>query len=102
MRMRRVGSVKVRASAARGCSFRVGGGSVARRRRRARARGRRGCGCVCLGCVKLTCVVVFTCVDNMIQIRKDKREEAMLKKRRCVWSKRCDFDVEREDDVHDF
>jgi len=25
--------------------------------------------------------------DNMIQIRKDKREEAMLKKRRCVWSK---------------
>jgi len=24
------------------------------------------------------------CADNMIQIRKDKREEAMLKKRRCV------------------
>ena len=102
MRMRRVGSVKVRASAARGCSFRVWGGSVARRRRRARARGRRERGCVCLGCVKLTCVVVFTCVDNMIQIRKDKREEAMLKKRRCVWSKRCDFAGEREDDVHDF
>ena len=100
MRMRRVGSVKVRASAARGCSFRVGEGSVARRRRRARG-GRRGRECVCLGCVKLTRGVVFTCLDNMIQIRKDKREEAMLKKRRCVWSKHSDFAVEREDDVHD-
>jgi hypothetical protein len=44
MRMRRVGSVKVRASAARGCSFRVGEGSVARRRRRARAGGGAGAG----------------------------------------------------------
>ena len=26
----------------------------------------------------------FVCADNMIQIRKDKREEAMLKKRRCA------------------
>jgi hypothetical protein len=51
--------------------------------------------------VKLTRGVVFTCLDNMIQIRKDKREEAMLKKRRCVWSKHSDFAVEREDDVHD-
>ena len=26
--------------------------------------------------------------EGMIQIRKDKREEAMLKKRRCVWGRR--------------
>ena len=34
-------------------------------------------------------VIVFARADNMIQIRKYKREEAMLKKRRCVETRAC-------------